>query len=37
MVKVGNQQRSKLEEAFYIIPNVYNLTSIKEFINKIRK
>jgi type II restriction enzyme len=29
--------KNKLEEAFYIIPNVYNLTSIKEFINKIRK
>jgi len=29
--------KSKLEEAFYIIPNVYNLTSIKEFIKKIKQ
>ncbi len=29
--------RNKLEEAFYAIPNVYNLTTIQEFINKIRK
>ena len=30
-----NQARNKLEEAFYTIPSVYNLTSIKEFIRKI--
>ena len=27
--------RNKLEEAFYAIPNVYNLTTIKEFIEQI--
>lgn len=29
--------RNKLEEAFYTIPNVYNLTTIQEFINKIKQ
>lgn len=29
--------RSKLEEAFYAIPNVYNLSTIKEFTDKIKK
>ena len=29
--------RNKLEEAFYIIPSVYNLTSIKDFIAKIKE
>lgn len=29
--------RNKLEEAFYAIPNVYNLTTIQEFINKIKQ
>ena len=29
--------RNKLEEAFYAIPNVYNLTTISEFINTIKK
>lgn len=28
--------RNKLEEAFYTIPNVYNLTTINNFINKIK-
>ena len=28
--------RNKLEEAFYAIPNVYNLTTISEFINRIK-
>ena len=28
--------KNKLEEAFYIIPNVYNLTTIKDFIQKIK-
>ena len=28
--------RNKLEEAFYAIPNVYNLTTIFEFINQIK-
>lgn len=28
--------RNKLEEAFYAIPNVYNLTTIPEFINRIK-
>lgn len=29
--------RNKLEEAFYAIPNVYNLTTISEFINQIKQ
>lgn len=29
--------RNKLEEAFYAIPNVYNLTSIDEFIKQIKE
>lgn len=29
--------RNKLEEAFYAIPNVYNLTTISEFINNIKQ
>ena len=28
--------RSKLEEAFYVIPSVYNLTTIKDFIERIK-
>ena len=28
--------RNKLEEAFYAIPNVYNLTTISDFINKVK-
>ena len=31
-----NGARNKLEEAFYAIPNVFNLTSIKGFIAKIK-
>ena len=31
-----NSARNKLEEAFYAIPNVYNLTTICEFINRIK-
>lgn len=29
--------RNKLEEAFYAIPNVYNLTTIDDFINRIKE
>lgn len=29
--------RNKLEEAFYAIPNIYNLTTIDEFIRQIKK
>ena len=29
--------RNKLEEAFYAIPNVYNLTSIEEFIKRVKE
>lgn len=29
--------KSKLEEAFYSIPNVYNLTSIEDFIKQVKK
>ncbi|MBO4531903.1 MAG: type II restriction endonuclease [Prevotella sp.] len=29
--------RNKLEEAFYAIPNVYNLTSIKSFLELLKK
>ncbi|NIK91833.1 restriction endonuclease [Mangrovimonas sp. CR14] len=28
--------KSKLQEAFNIIPNLYNLTSLEEFINKVK-
>lgn len=34
--KGWNSARNKLEEAFYAIPNVYNLTTITEFINQIK-
>ena len=30
------QARNKLEEAFYTIPSIYNLTSIKEFIKIVK-
>lgn len=29
--------RNKLEEAFYAIPNVYNLTTIEEFIERVKE
>lgn len=29
--------RNKLEEAFYAIPNVYNLTSIEDFIKRVKE
>lgn len=29
--------RNKLEEAFYIIPNVYNLTTLHAFITKVKR
>lgn len=29
--------RNKLEEAFYTIPGIYNLTNIKDFIDKIKR
>ena len=29
--------RNKLEEAFYAIPNVYNLTSIEKFIERVKE
>ncbi len=32
-----NAARNKLEEAFYTIPQIYNLTSLKDFIAAIRK
>ncbi len=32
-----NAARNKLEEAFYTIPQIYNLTSLKDFIATIRK
>ena len=32
-----NSARNKLEEAFYIIPSVYNLTSISELVNRIKR
>lgn len=32
-----NSARNKLEEAFYIIPSIYNLTTITDFINGIKK
>ena len=28
--------RNKLEEAFYIIPSIYNLTSVSELVNKVK-
>ena len=28
--------KNKLQEAFYAIPNMYNLTTIKTFLNKIK-
>nr|WP_317041273.1 DpnII family type II restriction endonuclease [Mediterranea massiliensis] len=31
-----NSARSKLEEAFYAIPSVYNLTTINDFLNAIK-
>ena len=31
-----NSARSKLEEAFAAIPNIYNLTSLSDFINKYK-
>lgn len=30
-----NSAKNKLQEAFNIIPNIYNLTSINEFINRV--
>ena len=32
-----NSARNKLEEAFYIIPSIYNLTSISELVNRIKR
>ena len=32
-----NSARNKLEEAFYIIPSVYNLTSVSELVNRIKR
>lgn len=32
-----NSARNKLEEAFYIIPSVYNLTSITDFIDIVKQ
>lgn len=32
-----NSARNKLEEAFAHIPNIYNLTTLREFIDKIRQ
>ena len=31
-----NSAKNKLQEAFNIIPNIYNLTNINEFINGIK-
>lgn len=31
-----NAARNKLEEAFSIIPSIYNLTSISEFVNRVK-
>ena len=31
-----NSAKNKLEEAFAAIPNIYNLTTISEFISKIK-
>lgn len=35
--KGWNKAKNKLEEAFYAIPNVYNLTTIKDFIKQIKE
>lgn len=32
-----NSAKNKLEEAFYAIPNIYNLTTVQDFINSIKK
>ena len=37
MDKVGYQQKNKLEEAYNIIPSLYNLVTIEEFIEKVKK
>ena len=29
--------KNKLEEAFYTIPNIYNLTNINEFIEQVKE
>jgi type II restriction enzyme len=34
--KGWNSAKNKIEEAFFLIPKVYNLTSIKEFINIVK-
>ena len=31
-----NSAKNKLQEAFYTIPSIYNLTSIEEFIEDIK-
>lgn len=31
-----NSAKNKLQEAFYTIPSIYNLTSIEEFIHKVK-
>ena len=31
-----NSAKNKLQEAFYTIPSIYNLTSIEEFINNVK-
>ena len=28
--------KNKLEEAYSIIPNIYNLTTINDFVNKVK-
>lgn len=35
--KGWNSAKNKLEEAFYTIPNIYNLTSIDEFIMQVKE
>lgn len=35
--KGWNSAKNKLEEAFYTIPNIYNLTSIDEFIKQVKE
>lgn len=35
--KGWEKAKNKLEEAFYAIPNVYNLTTIKDFVEKIKE
>lgn len=35
--KGWNSARNKLEEAFYAIPNIYNLTTISEFVYSIKR